>query len=114
MSLQNTVISLLLDAGAELEIEGGPYSTPLMGACAVGRLEAVKLLVRKGAKILTTITDGVLVCFMPQSTSRKSFGGCLLEGIRKVLGCSLIMQPKETWTRLFYEIMSWEQCILLR
>lgn len=52
MSLQSTMISLLLDAGAELETEGGIYGTPLMGACAAGRLQAVKLLVRKGAKML--------------------------------------------------------------
>jgi len=52
MSLQSTMISLLLDAGAELETEGGEYGTPLMGACATGRLQAVKLLARKGAKML--------------------------------------------------------------
>jgi len=52
MSLQSTMISLLLDAGAELETEGGDYGTPLMGACATGRLQAVKLLARKGAKML--------------------------------------------------------------
>ena len=52
MSLQNTMISLLLDAGAKLETEGGDYGTPLMGACATGRLQAVKLLVRKGAKMV--------------------------------------------------------------
>ena len=50
-SLQSTMISLLLDIGAELETEGGDYGTPLMGACATGRLQAVKLLVQKGAKI---------------------------------------------------------------
>ena len=52
MSLQSTMISLLLDIGAELETEGGDHGTPLMGACAAGRLQAVKLLVRKGAKML--------------------------------------------------------------
>ena len=51
-SLQSTMISLLLEIGAELETEGGDYGTPLMGACATGRLQAVKLLVRKGAKML--------------------------------------------------------------
>ena len=52
MFLQNTMISLLLDVGANLETEGGDYGTPLMGACATGRLQAVKLLVRKGAKMV--------------------------------------------------------------
>ena len=44
------VIDMLLDAGAELELEGGEHGTPLMGACAAGRLGVVKTLVRKGAK----------------------------------------------------------------
>ena len=52
MSVQNAIIGLLLDGGAELEIEGGEYGSPLMGACAAGRLQAVKLLSQKGAKIL--------------------------------------------------------------
>ena len=43
-------IDMLLEAGADLELEGGHYGTPLMGACATGRLEVVKALVRKGAK----------------------------------------------------------------
>ncbi|MCJ1264939.1 hypothetical protein MMC22_004814 [Lobaria immixta] len=51
MSLQSTMIGLLLDTGVGLDTEGGDYGTPLMGACATGRLQAVKLLVRKGAKI---------------------------------------------------------------
>lgn len=52
MPLQSAIISLLLDVGAELDTEGGDYGTPLMGACVSGRLQAVKLLVWKGAKIL--------------------------------------------------------------
>ena len=48
--VQTSVISLLLNAGAQLELEGGEYGTPLMGACAAGRLAAVKLLLAKGAK----------------------------------------------------------------
>ena len=43
-------IGILLDAGADLELEGGNHGTPLMGACATGRLEVVKALVCKGAK----------------------------------------------------------------
>ena len=43
-------IKLLLDVGADLELEGGRDGTPLMGACANGRLEAVKILVDNGAK----------------------------------------------------------------
>lgn len=44
------VIDTLLDAGADLELEGGEYGTPLMGACAAGRLMIVKMLVLRGAK----------------------------------------------------------------
>ena len=44
------VITLLLDAGAQLELEGSEHGTPLMAACATGRLAAVKVLVAKGAK----------------------------------------------------------------
>ena len=43
-------IDMLLEAGADIELEGGSHGTPLMGACATGRLEVVKALVRKGAK----------------------------------------------------------------
>ncbi|KAL9610536.1 MAG: hypothetical protein Q9167_004774 [Letrouitia subvulpina] len=48
--LQTTVIEMLLDAGADLETEGGECGTPLMGACAAGRLPVVKMLIRKGAR----------------------------------------------------------------
>ena len=48
---QNEKINILLDAGADLEQEGGDFGTPLMGACAAGRLSVVKLLVSKGATV---------------------------------------------------------------
>ena len=48
-SSRNERIQILLDAGADMDHEGGDYGTPLMGACAAGRLPAVKLLVMKGA-----------------------------------------------------------------
>ena len=50
--LQTHLINLLLDAGAEPDYEGGEHGTPLMGACAAGRFEVVKLLVRKGAEMV--------------------------------------------------------------
>ena len=50
-------IDILLEAGADLELEGGDHGTPLMGACATGRLEVVRALVRKGAKT-SYIKDG--------------------------------------------------------
>ena len=51
---QNAIIDLLLAAGADLELKGGDAGTPLMGACTPGRLEAVKHLVRRGARISYT------------------------------------------------------------
>ena len=48
---QAELICMLLDAGAAIELEGGDHGTPLMGACATGRLPAVRVLVSKGAKL---------------------------------------------------------------
>ena len=50
-------ISVLLDAGAQLELEGSDYGTPLMAACAIGRLAAVKLLVVRDART-SYVKDG--------------------------------------------------------
>lgn len=44
------MITLLLDAGAQLELEGSEHGTPLMAACAIGRLAAVKVLIMRGAR----------------------------------------------------------------
>ena len=43
-------MTFLLDAGADIELEGSQFGSPLMTACSLGRLEAVKLLIRQGAK----------------------------------------------------------------
>lgn len=43
-------IAVLLDAGADPERDGSEHGTPLMAACAMGRLPAVKHLVARGAK----------------------------------------------------------------
>ncbi|KAI4240286.1 MAG: hypothetical protein L6R40_005222 [Gallowayella cf. fulva] len=50
---------LLLDWGASIELEGSTHGTPLMAACASGRLAAVKLLIARGAKI-SYVKDGQL------------------------------------------------------
>ncbi len=50
-------MNLLLDAGAQLEPEGSEHGTALMGACATGRLAAVKLLVARGART-SYVKDG--------------------------------------------------------
>jgi ankyrin repeat protein len=44
-------IETLIKAGADLEVDGGPCGTPLIGACDAGKLENVKVLVRYGAKL---------------------------------------------------------------
>ncbi|KAL8933454.1 MAG: hypothetical protein Q9216_006354 [Gyalolechia sp. 2 TL-2023] len=51
LNRQEDFINILLQAGTDLEQEGGGHGTPLMGACATGRLPAVKLLISKGAQI---------------------------------------------------------------
>ena len=53
------IITLLLDTGAQLEIEACDHGTALMGACATGRLESVKFLVAKGART-SYMQDGKL------------------------------------------------------
>ncbi|KAI4100435.1 MAG: hypothetical protein LQ339_005496 [Xanthoria mediterranea] len=57
-SKQEDFINLLLEAGTDLEQVGGEHGTPLMGACAAGRVTAVKLLVGKGAKLCYEGDDG--------------------------------------------------------
>ena len=50
-------LNLLLDVGAQLEVEGSEHGTPLMAACATGRLKAVKVLVARGART-SYVKDG--------------------------------------------------------
>jgi hypothetical protein len=44
-------IETLLSMGADIEFEGSPEGTALLAACAAGRFESVKHLVRRGARI---------------------------------------------------------------
>lgn len=44
------VMTLLVNFGADIETESGKRGTPLMAACAIGRLCAVEYLVRQGAR----------------------------------------------------------------
>jgi ankyrin repeat protein len=43
----------LIEMGAELELEGGLYGTPLLTACNQGLLSSVRYLIRRGAKIFS-------------------------------------------------------------
>ncbi|KAL8943110.1 MAG: hypothetical protein Q9211_001098 [Gyalolechia sp. 1 TL-2023] len=60
LNRQEAFINMLLEAGADLEQEGGRHGTPLMGACAAGRFATVKLLVSRGAKIVYE-KDGITI-----------------------------------------------------
>ncbi|CAK1363464.1 unnamed protein product [Cercospora beticola] len=50
----------LLSSGALLNLEGGEEGTPLMAACALGRLSLAKLLIRLGATEYY-IKDGIVI-----------------------------------------------------
>jgi ankyrin repeat protein len=46
-------MDLLIKIGAELELEGGPYGSPLLTACNQGVLSSVRYLTRRGANIFS-------------------------------------------------------------
>jgi ankyrin repeat protein len=46
-------MDFLIKMGAELELEGGPYGTPLLTACSQGVLSSVRYLIRRGADIFS-------------------------------------------------------------
>lgn len=56
-------IGILLDAGVDPELDGSEQGTPLMAACAMGRLSAVRHLVARGAKT-SYIRDGEVFSVM--------------------------------------------------
>ncbi|KAL8852066.1 MAG: hypothetical protein Q9221_002996 [Calogaya cf. arnoldii] len=61
LPFQQDKIDLLLEAGADIEHVGGEHGTPLMGACAAGRLTVVKFLIDKGAKLCYDGDDGTII-----------------------------------------------------
>lgn len=87
---QVDLICILLDAGAALELEGGDHGTPLMGACATGRLAAVKVLVSKGAKLYYT-KDGITIRALDKAKHFPEIRHWLLVG-RYVEGPRLLMR----------------------
>ncbi|OHF02493.1 hypothetical protein CORC01_02188, partial [Colletotrichum orchidophilum] len=59
MGGMNTCLQQLLDHQVDRHKEGCLQGSPLMAACAFGRLEAVKMLVRSGALLSYTNKEGV-------------------------------------------------------
>ena len=57
---QARVVPLLLDFGAPIDQDCGRYGSPLMAACSTGRLEAVRILIERGAHT-TFIKEGKLM-----------------------------------------------------
>ena len=90
---QADLICTLLDAGAALELEGGDHGTPLMGACATGRLSAVKVLVSKGAKLHYT-KDGSTVRALDKARQFPEIQRWLLVG-RYTEGRRLLMRDNK-------------------
>ena len=87
---QADLICMLLDTGAALELEGGDHGTPLMGACAAGRLPAVKVLVSKGAKLHYT-KDGSTIRALDKARHFPEIQRWLLVG-RHIEGPRLLMR----------------------
>ena len=55
-------IDVLVKNGADVNLEGSVEGTALMAACSRGRLQSVKLLMERGARIAyTVVVDGVTV-----------------------------------------------------
>ena len=85
----NEVIDMLLDAGAQLELEGGKHGTPLMGACATGRLKIVKMLVSRGAKT-SYVKDGQVIDVFSAAKNHPNVRRWLLvgryTGLRFIMG----------------------------
>lgn len=77
--IQIAMIEMLLDAGADLEVESGEHGTPLMAACAAGKLAVVKFLVSKGAK-MSYIMDGVAFNVFHAANSQPAVMRWLLVG----------------------------------
>ena len=81
-------IGILLDTGADTELDGGEHGTPLMAACAIGRLPAVKHLVARGAKT-SYIREGELFSVMKSAKLHPQVLRWLLVG-RFMEGCRLL------------------------
>lgn len=85
------VIDMLIDAGAQLDLEGGDHGTPLMGACAMGRLTIVSMLVARGAKT-SYVKDGEVIDALSAAKYHPKVRAWLLVG--RFTGLRLITNGK--------------------
>lgn len=58
-----TIVNMLLEAGADPNIANEKGATPLMQACQLGNLDAVKLLIEKGATVEASNNDNKTAFF---------------------------------------------------
>lgn len=78
----NTVemVEALITLGAELDLEGCPYGSPLMAACTWGSLDVVRYLVRSGALLNYVSEDGFLRSAVSLSCRHEKIKRWLLVG----------------------------------
>ena len=86
-------MTLLLEFGAQLEVEGSQHGTPLMAACATGRHAAVKMLVARGART-SYVKDGQIYSAFTAAKYHPKVRRWLLVG-RFLEGPKLLMQRTE-------------------
>ncbi len=71
-------ISMLVDAGADINARGERGFTPLMEAVVQGRIDAVRLIVHLGAKPIRN-DDGMLPSEMARLSNKQDVLGLLIE-----------------------------------
>eukprot|EP00210_Caulerpa_lentillifera_P006975 g6670.t1 len=74
-----TVVEVLLNEGANIEHKSDGRHTPLISACSIGFLEAVKLLIEHGADINIQTPTGVTCLFLAAKKQHTSVVSYLLE-----------------------------------
>ena len=59
MHVERDVVQVLIDAGADIDIQNNEGRSPLLSACVEGTFDTVKMLVRAGAEVRATDDEGV-------------------------------------------------------
>ena len=68
----SVIIEALLEAGASIDLVGGELGSPLHVACALGRMDATRLLLKRGAKLDSAKEDGTIVSAMQAASPFKN------------------------------------------